>query len=85
MRKPTILVVDDNPLNIGVVVDHLEGQDYEVLVALGGLEALERVRYVTPDLILLDVMMPDLDGFETCRRLKANPETCDVPVIFMTA
>lgn len=85
MRKPTILVVDDNPLNIGVVVEHLEIQDYEVLVALGGLEALERVSYIKPDLILLDVMMPEIDGFETCRRLKLRPETLDVPVIFMTA
>lgn len=85
MRNPTILVVDDNPLNIGVIVDHLEVQNYDVLVALGGLEALERVRYVTPDLILLDVMMPELDGFETCRRLKQQAGTRDVPVIFMTA
>ena len=83
--QPRILVVDDNPANLGVLVDHLEHHGYEVLVALGGLEALDRVAYIQPDLILLDVMMPDLDGFETCRRLKAREEDRDVPVIFMTA
>ncbi len=82
---PRLLVVDDNPANLGVLVDHLERHGYEVLVALGGLEALERVRYAQPDLILLDVMMPDLDGFETCRRLKSQAHTRDIPVIFMTA
>ncbi|MBW8883100.1 MAG: response regulator, partial [Asticcacaulis sp.] len=80
-----ILVVDDNPVNLSVVVDHLEVHGHEVLVALGGLEALERVRFAEPDLVLLDVMMPDLDGFETCRRLKADPKGRDIPVIFMTA
>jgi diguanylate cyclase (GGDEF)-like protein/PAS domain S-box-containing protein len=83
--KETILIVDDNPVNLGVVVGHLETQGYEVLVALGGEEALVRAEYACPDLILLDVMMPQMDGFETCRRLKANPATGDIPVIFMTA
>ena len=82
---PRILVVDDNPSNLGVLVDHLERQGYEVLVALGGMEALERVAYAQPDLILLDVMMPDIDGFETCRRLKARDDSAAIPVIFMTA
>lgn len=82
---PQILVVDDTPANLGVLVDHLEMHGYEVLVALGGEEALDRLRYAQPDLILLDVMMPGMDGFETCRRLKANAQTCDIPVIFMTA
>ena len=80
-----ILVVDDNPVNLEVLVDHLEVHGFEVLVALGGLEALERVRFARPDLVLLDVMMPDLDGFETCRRLKAQADSRDIPVIFMTA
>ncbi len=80
-----ILVVDDNPVNLGVLVDHLEKHSFEVLVALGGQEALDRVAYIEPDLILLDVMMPDIDGFETCRRLKAMAQGRDVPVIFMTA
>ncbi|MEG3147943.1 EAL domain-containing protein [Sphingomonas sp. RT2P30] len=83
--QETILIVDDNPVNIGVVVDHLEAHGYKVLVALGGYEALERAAFATPDLILLDVMMPDLDGLETCRRLKQQEVTGDIPVIFMTA
>lgn len=81
----TILVVDDNPANLGVVGEHLEDNDYDVAVATDGIEALRRAELVRPDLILLDVMMPGIDGFETCRRLKANPATRDIPVIFMTA
>jgi diguanylate cyclase (GGDEF)-like protein/PAS domain S-box-containing protein len=85
MTHSRILVVDDNPVNLGVLVDNLEVHGYEVLVALGGHEALDRVRFAKPDLVLLDVMMPDMDGFETCRRLKANADSRDIPVIFMTA
>lgn len=81
----TILVVDDNPVNLGVVGEHLEDHNYIVTVAQDGMEGLRRAEFGQPDLILLDVMMPGIDGFETCRRLKANPQTCDIPVIFMTA
>lgn len=81
----TVLIVDDTPANLGVVVDHLEDEGLNVAVAQGGEEALDRARFVRPDLILLDVMMPGLDGFETCRRLKADEATCAIPVIFMTA
>jgi diguanylate cyclase (GGDEF)-like protein/PAS domain S-box-containing protein len=81
----TILIVDDNPVNLAVVVENLEQHGYSVLVALGGEEALKRAAFAGPDLILLDVMMPGLDGFETCRRLRSNPVTWDIPVIFMTA
>lgn len=81
----TILIVDDNPINLGVVVEHLEENGYNVLVAQGGEEALARAQLVQPDLILLDVMMPGIDGFETCRRLKARASTAAIPVIFMTA
>jgi CheY-like chemotaxis protein len=81
----TILIVDDNPVNLGVIVEHLEYRGFDVAVALGGEEALDRARFLKPDLILLDVMMPGIDGFETCRRLKAAPETSAIPVIFMTA
>jgi diguanylate cyclase (GGDEF)-like protein/PAS domain S-box-containing protein len=81
----TILIVDDNPVNLAVVVDHLEDHGYHVAVAQGGEEALKRAEFVQPDLILLDVMMPGIDGFETCRRLKANAATQPIPVIFMTA
>jgi CheY-like chemotaxis protein len=81
----TILVVDDNPVNLGVVGEHLEDNNYNVTVAQDGLEGLKRAEFGQPDLILLDVMMPGIDGFETCRRLKANPLTAEIPVIFMTA
>ena len=81
----TVLIVDDNPANLGVIVDHLEEAGLHVAVAQGGEEALKRAQFIEPDLILLDVMMPGIDGFETCRRLKANEATREIPVIFMTA
>ncbi len=84
-RAATILIVDDMPANLGVVTSHLERQGYCAVVAQRGDEGIERAEFVQPDLILLDVMMPGPDGFETCRRLKANPRTRDIPVIFMTA
>jgi len=81
----TILIVDDMPANLEVVTNHLERQGYCAIVALSGEEGIERAEFVRPDLILLDVMMPGLDGFETCRRLKASERTLAIPVIFMTA
>jgi signal transduction histidine kinase len=81
----TILIVDDMPANLGVLTSHLERQGYIAVVAQGGEEGVERAEFVQPDLILLDVMMPGVDGFETCRRLKSSPRTRDIPVIFMTA
>ena len=83
--KATILIVDDTPVNISVLLDYLHQQDFNVHVARDGLRALEQVKHSQPDLILLDVIMPGLDGFETCRRLKATADTSDIPVIFMTA
>ena len=83
--KATILIVDDMPANLEVMTNHLERQGYRAVVALSGDEGLERAEFVHPDLILLDVMMPGLDGFETCRRLKAGARTREIPVIFMTA
>jgi two-component system NtrC family sensor kinase len=80
-----VLVVDDNPTNLGVLSDLLDTAGYEVRVARSGRIALDRVAFAEPALILLDVMMPELDGFETCRQLKANPATRAIPVIFMTA
>jgi two-component system sensor histidine kinase/response regulator len=80
-----VLVVDDTPANIDLVLTILEPQGLNVLVATNGLVALRVAAQEAPDLILLDVMMPELDGFETCRRLKADPELADVPVIFVTA
>jgi signal transduction histidine kinase len=84
-HSATILIVDDTPINLRVIVESLEGQGYRIVVATRGEEALKRASYVQPDLILLDVMMPDLNGFEICRRLKAQPTTRDIPVIFMTS
>lgn len=84
-QEHTILIVDDNPTNLGVIADYLENYGFRILVARDGENALERAQFARPDLILLDVMMPGIDGFETCRRLKANEQTCDLPVIFMTA
>jgi DNA-binding response OmpR family regulator len=81
----TILIVDDIPANLAVAVDYLEANQFQVLVARDGEEGIERAGLVQPDLVLLDVMMPGIDGFETCRRLKANARTRDIPVIFMTA
>ncbi len=81
----TILLVDDSAANLGVVVESLESHGYDVLVALDGEEALQRLEVAVPDLILLDVMMPGMDGFEVCRRLKAQDRTRDIPVIFMTS
>lgn len=84
-RARTILIVDDMPANLGVLTSHLERQGYVAVVAQGGEEGVERAEFVRPDLILLDVMMPGLDGFETCKRLKLSDCTRDIPVIFMTA
>lgn len=84
-EQNTILVVDDTPTNIQVVFDVLKASGYRVAVAKSGESALKRLQETLPDLILLDVMMPDMDGFETCRRLKENQITKDIPVIFMTA
>jgi chemotaxis protein methyltransferase CheR len=84
-QQGTILVVDDSPANIGVLLDYLARQGFTVLVARDGESALDQAQYAGPDLILLDVLMPGLDGYETCRRLKQRPETREIPVIFITA
>lgn len=80
-----ILVVDDNPANLNVLFDIFGDMKYDVLFASDGESCLRLVETEYPDLILLDVMMPGIDGFETCRRLKANDRTKEIPVIFMTA
>lgn len=84
-HKPSILVVDDQPINIKLLQRKLERQNMEVLVAYNGRECLQLVEDVTPDLILLDIMMPEMDGIETCQQLKANPRTETIPIIFITA
>lgn len=80
-----ILVVDDSPGNLALLLETLSSAGYTVYVALNGREAIERAAAAKPQLILLDVMMPGLDGFATCRQIKADPALRDVPVIFMTA
>ena len=79
-----IMVVDDTEANIDILVETL-AYDYKVSVAMDGESALEDIKVNRPDLILLDVMMPDMDGYEVCRRLKADPQTRDIPIIFVTA
>ena len=81
----TVLIVDDTPANVRVLAEYLDGHGFNVTVAQDGEEGLERARFGRPDLVLLDAMMPGWDGFETCRRLKADPATSAIPVIFMTA
>jgi CheY-like chemotaxis protein len=80
-----ILVVDDNTANIDVMLRFLEPLGYELAIATSGEKALRVAERFGPDLILLDVMMPGMDGFETCRRLKAPPLSLEAPVIFVTA
>ena len=80
-----ILIVDDTPTNLRVLCDFLTDSGFEVLVAVDGESAIAQTIYAQPNLILLDVLMPGIDGFETCRQLKANPSTQAIPVIFMTA
>ncbi|WP_343869447.1 two-component system response regulator [Caenispirillum bisanense] len=84
-RQARILIVDDEPINVKVLVDLLRDQ-YALVVAKDGPQALSRLAGdVLPDLVLLDVMMPGMDGLEVCRRIKADPRTADLPVIFVTA
>jgi PleD family two-component response regulator len=82
--RPSILIVDDEAMQIDLLLDTFD-LEYEVLAATDGKTALETAERERPDLILLDVMMPDIDGYEVCRRLKGNRETQDIPVIFITA
>ncbi|MGI0486729.1 response regulator [Pantanalinema rosaneae CENA516] len=83
--SPLILVVDDTLSNLELISEALSDAGYEVAIALDGERALKQIPYSLPDLILLDLMMPGIDGFETCKRLKENPQSRDIPVIFMTA
>jgi len=84
-EEPVVLIIDDNPTNLSILVDSLTDFGFETLVARDGETGLNRARLANPDIILLDVMMPGIDGFETCQRLKDELITQDIPVIFMTA
>jgi DNA-binding response OmpR family regulator len=83
--ESTILIVDDDTVNLKVLHGTLQNSGYEILIANSGERALYQIEHHLPDLILLDILMPGMDGFETCRRLKANPDTASVPIIFLTA
>ncbi len=83
--KPSILIVDDVPKNLQVLINILKEEDYRVAVASSGQMALTMVEEHKPDLILLDIIMPEFDGFAVCGKLKASPETIDIPIIFLTA
>ena len=83
-RRDIVLVVDDSPETLRLLTDALDGAEMTVMVALDGAAAIRIVEQVTPDIVLLDAVMPGVDGFETCRRLKREPNLADAPVIFMT-
>jgi DNA-binding response OmpR family regulator len=86
MIRPSniVLVVDDSPATLGMLNEALEKAGYTVLIAQSGAAALTLVARVTPDIVLMDALMPGLDGFETCRRMKRNPMLHSVPIVFMT-
>jgi two-component system, OmpR family, alkaline phosphatase synthesis response regulator PhoP len=83
--KPTVLVVDDNVQNLELIQAYLEELDVATVAAYDGQQAMDCVRQKEPDLILLDVMMPKMSGFEVCKRLKKDPKTSDIPIIMVTA
>jgi two-component system, sensor histidine kinase and response regulator len=83
--RPVILIVDDNANNLKVLGNMLAGNEYELALAMNGQQALDTVARINPDLVLLDIMMPVMDGYEVCRQLKDNEATKDIPVIFLTA
>ena len=83
LSECTVLIVDDTEANIDILMEILE--EYDLVVAMDGESALETVEEELPALILLDVLMPDIDGFEVCKRLKSSPETAAVPIIFLSA
>ncbi len=84
-RKPLVLIVDDVVRNLQIIGNHLIETGYDISLAITGEQALATAKLIKPDLILLDIMMPNMDGYEVCRRLKDMPETADTPVIFLTA
>ena len=83
MKK--ILIANDRPEVVELVRVTLEGEDYQIAAASNGKEALKKARLEKPDLVLLDVVMPKMDGFEVCRKLRKDPETQEIPIIMLTA
>lgn len=84
-RPPLVLLVDDNPHNLGVLYNYLDAEGFTVLVSQSGERGVELARRERPDLILLDIMLPGMSGYETCDQLRQLPETADIPVIFISA
>ncbi len=80
-----ILIVDDDPDLVHTATMMLESKHYDVSAAYGGIEGFQKAKSENPDLIILDVMMPDKDGYAVCKDLKADPELCDIPVLLLTA
>lgn len=85
LSNSTVMIIDDTPENLALLSDTLSESGYRVLVATDGTSALEQIGFLKPDIILLDVLMPGINGFETCKRLKNDASTSTIPVIFMTA
>jgi DNA-binding NtrC family response regulator len=83
--KQHILIIDDEPINLKILSRKLETEGYEVIVASSPVTGLHLVNESQPDLILLDIMMPEMDGYEVCRSLKESPQTCEIPIIFLTS
>ena len=84
-EQATILIVEDNPLTLHVLIEYLKNLGFNTPVARSGEEALRQIGIAKPDLILLDILLPGIDGFETCHRLKSNETTKNIPIIFITA
>ena len=82
--RARLLIVDDEPINLHLLADLFKGE-YDIFIGKNGKEAIDLCRQRQPDLMLMDVSMPEMDGYEACRQLKADPNTCDIPVIFITA
>ena len=85
MSRSRILLVDDEPDIVETVSFMLQSRNYQVSIASGGQEGIEKARAEHPDLLLLDIMMPDIDGYDVCMKLKADKETKDIPIIMLTA
>ena len=83
--EEAILLVDDNPTNLQLLFETLDGRGFKLLIAKDGKSALSIAGKARPNLILLDIMMPEVDGYEVCRQLKADPATAEIPVIFLSA
>jgi len=84
-RRAKILLVDDDPDFVEATKAVLESRPYEVIAALGGEEGLKKAREEKPDLVLLDIIMPDIDGFQVCQQLKKDPQLSQIPVIMITS